>query len=372
MKKAFSLVLVSVLFVLAVLVLAGCSVQEKGSEAAAPLKLGFTGALTGGAASIGIPTREAVELAVEEFNAKSPKKIEVVYEDDLCEAKVGTTAIQKLTSIDKVPAIIGPLCSAVLLSSAPMLEEAKVTILSYGATNPTIKDAGDYIFRVTPSDAGQGKKGAEMAKEQVVAKVAVIYRNDDWGVGLKDVFTAEAKNLGLEVVAVEALEPGTNDARTQLTKIKEADPELVYMPVFPAETPIVLKQAKELGFTVPMLGADASKDDAAIQAAGDAAEGLVVTLPGVPDSPEKESFTAKFKAKYNKEPSAYTYEAWDAANILLNACAATDCTGTAIKEYLYKLGMYRGASGPFQFDAHGEVEKSYDIFEVKDGKFVKK
>lgn len=191
MKKTFNLVLVSVFFVLAVLVLAGCSVQEKG---AGPLKLGFTGPLTGDAASIGIPAREAVQLAFEEFNAKSPKKIEVVYEDDRCEAKVGTTAIQKLMSIDKVPAIIGPLCSAVLLSSAPMVEEAKVTLLSYGATNPKIKDAGDYIFRVTPSDAGQGKLGAEMAKKQVVAKVAVIHRNDDWGVGIKDVFVAEAKN----------------------------------------------------------------------------------------------------------------------------------------------------------------------------------
>src|SRR3989344_5584907 len=291
MKQTRSFVsIISIFFVLALLVLAGCSVQEKG---AAPLKLGFTGPLTGDAASIGIPDREAVQLAVEEFNAKSPKKIEVVYEDDRCEPKLGTTAVQKLMSQDKVPAIIGPLCSAVLLSSAPMLEEAKVIALSYGATNPKIKDAGDYIFRVTPSDAGQGKKGAEMAKTQVVAKVAVIYRNDDWGVGLKDVFTTEAKNLGLEVVAVEAIEPGSNDARTQLTKIKEADPELIYMPVFPAETPIVLKQAKELGFTIPMLGADASKDDAAIAAAGDAAEGLVVTLPGVPDSPEKESSTAK-------------------------------------------------------------------------------
>lgn len=367
-KQLFFLPIVSVALLL---LLAGCTLQKRDEVKATSSKLGFMGPQTGDAASIGIPNRETAELALEEFNANSDKKIEIVFEDDRCEGKTATTVAQKLIDQDKVSAIIGTLCSGALLPSAPIAEQANVVMLAYGATNPKVKDAGDYIFRVVPSDAGQGKKGAELVKEWDAKKVAVIFRNDDWGVGISDVFVTEAEKLGLEIVAKEAIEPGSNDVRTQLTKIKDAAPDAIYMPVFPTEAPLVLKQIKELGVDAKLLGADASKDDTVLTNAGDAAEGFVVTLPAVPESAELTTLNDKFKAKYNKDSSAYNPEAWDATMILLNACAKTDCTGPAIKDYLNEMGEYKGASGTYEFDEFGEVEKSYDLFVVKDGKFVK-
>ena len=365
------MIFLTIVSVALLFLLAGCTFQKRSEVKATSYKLGFMGPQTGDAASIGIPNRETAELALEEFNANSGTKIEIVYEDDRCEGKTATTVVQKLIDQDKVPAIIGALCSGAMLAATPIAEPAQVVMLSYGATNPNIKDAGNYIFRVVPSDAGQGKKGAALVNEWGAKKVAVLFINNDWGVGLRDVFTSEAEKLGLDVVASEALEPNSNDARTQLTKIKDKNPDALYIPLYPAETPIVLKQAKELGFSVKLLGADASKDDTVLTNAGDAAEGFTVTLPAVPESPELAALNEKFKAKYGKDSSAYNPEAWDATTILLNACAKTDCTGPAIKDYLNQMGEYKGASGTYEFDEFGEVEKSYDLFVVKDGKFMK-
>ncbi|MDO8642615.1 MAG: ABC transporter substrate-binding protein [Candidatus Woesearchaeota archaeon] len=366
-KQHSFLMIVSVALLL---LLTGCTVQKRSEVTTQNYKLGFMGPQTGDAASIGVPNRETAELALEEFNANSDKKIDIVFEDDRCEGKTATTVAQKLIDQDKVSAIIGTLCSSALLATAPIAEPAQVVMLSYGATSPKIKDAGDYVFRVVPSDAGQGKKAAALVKGSGAKKVGVLFRNDDWGVGISGVFVNEAKKLGLDVT-VESLEPGSNDVRTQLTKIKEFNPDAIYMPLFPAEAPIVLKQIKELGITATLVGADASKDDTVLTNAGDAAEGFTVTLPAVPESAELTALNEKFKAKYNKDSSAYNPETWDATMILLNACAKTDCTGSAIKDYLNQMGEYNGVSGTFEFDEFGEVEKSYDLFVVKDGKFVK-
>ncbi|MBI4150227.1 ABC transporter substrate-binding protein [Candidatus Woesearchaeota archaeon] len=374
MKQHKILHILAVLAVIAVLVLLpACKKEEPRVTKVVQAKVGFLGAMTGGAASIGVPTTEAARLAEEQINAQNlipGKKLKIVYEDDQCDAKSSSNAVQKLITQDKAVAIVGSLCSGATLADAPISEQNKVLQLSYGSTNPSIKDAGDYIFRNVPSDANQGVEAAKLLKQLGAQKVAVTYINNDWGAGLKEVFVAAAAEQGMEVVAEETYEPSATDFRAQLTKVKAASPDMVYMLAYPADTGLVLKQLRELGLTLQVVGADASKDDAIIATAGQAAEGLIVTLPGVPASPELEAFATAYKAKYGKEYSAYTPEAYDAVMIVAKACAATDCTSTAMKNYLYTMGPYKGASGTYEFDENGEVEKSYDYFTVEGGKFV--
>ncbi len=179
-----------------------------------------------------------------------------------------------------------------------------------------------------------------------------------------------AKNQGLEIVAVETYDPTTTDFRTQVTKISAVKPDVIYMLSFPTDSGLLLKQLREAGLDMPIVGADASKDDAVIKTAGQAAEGLIVSLPGIPASPELESFATAYKARYGKDYTAYSPEGYDATMIIAKACAATDCTSTAMKDYLYKMGPYKGASGTYEFDKDGEVKKSYDYFTVKDGKWA--
>ncbi|MDO8660943.1 MAG: ABC transporter substrate-binding protein, partial [Candidatus Woesearchaeota archaeon] len=189
---------------------------------------------------------------------------------------------------------------------------------------------------------------------------------------LKDVFVARAKEIGLNLIATESFDPNEADMRTQIQKIKSANAEAIYLLALPQEAGIALKQLKEAGLTgMPIVGADGSKDDAVISGAAGAAEGFLVTTPGVPDSAELETFNTAYKSRYGKDWQPYTPEAYDAIMILAKACASTDCTSTAMKDYLYKMGPYKGASGTFEFDSFGEVQKPYDYFQVKDGKWVK-
>jgi branched-chain amino acid transport system substrate-binding protein len=154
-----------------------------------------------------------------------------------------------------------------------------------------------------------------------------------------------------------------------LSKIKSKQPEALYLVSHPADAVIALKKIDELYLKVPVVGSDSMKDDSIISGAGKAAEGLVVTLPGVPKSAELEKFSAAYKAKYGREYEAYTPEAYDVVYILARACASTDCTSTAMKDFLYTMGEYKGASGVYAFDKDGEVQKPYDYFVIKDGKY---
>ena len=126
-----------------------------GKKAAAPavVKIGFTGPLTGDTADIGQNAQAAVSIAVDEINKAGGvlgKQLEVVYEDDTCNGTGGANAVSKLINADKVAALLGPACSGATLGAAPIAEAAKVPELSYCSTNPTISDAGDYIFRDVP------------------------------------------------------------------------------------------------------------------------------------------------------------------------------------------------------------------------------
>ena len=363
MKRTAILILISI-FILA---LSGC--VKPGEE----IKIGFIGPLTGDVAVVGEPVKDAVVLAVEEINAAGGidgKQVRVIYEDGTCNGKTATTAAQKLISVDKVQFIIGGLCSAETLAIAPIAEAANVVLMSPASTAPKIKDAGEYIYRVVPSDAGQGAEAALYLAGKGYRDIAILNVNDEWGVGLTGAFKKTAETGNLRIVAEETFEPRATDMRTQLTKIKEKNPDAIYMPAFPAEAAVILKQAKELGITAYIMGTDASKDDSVIEGAGISAEGFVVLLPGVPDSPEVKSFNENFEAKYDKSPSAYTPEAYDVFTIAKMAFENTDGTGPQLKAYLDEMGEFKGASGTYEFDQDGEVSKTYDFFIVKNGKFV--
>ncbi|PIN75354.1 hypothetical protein COV18_04155 [Candidatus Woesearchaeota archaeon CG10_big_fil_rev_8_21_14_0_10_37_12] len=388
MRKILFAILGVLLLLIAACGQAGTPVAPEGKmedvapEEAAPMEgdteleevtFGWMGALTGNIATLGTPIKESVELAVEEVNNKQlipGKTMKVVYEDDKCEAANGATAAQKLVSVDKVTAIIGPMCSPTMLAAAPLVEENGVLTVSYSATAPSIKDAGDFIFRVVPSDSGQGVLGAELAKDTLGAeKAVVVYIQNDWGQGLHDVFTTKAKEIGLDVRVAEAYAPDETDFRTIVAKVKAAQVDVIYLAAFPADGAVLLKQLKEAGFDKTIIAADALKDDSIMSAVQGAEYNMIVTIPGVPKSQELENFANAFQAKFNKEYTAYTPEAYDVVMILAKACAETDCTSTAMKDFLYTMGEYVGASGTYAFDTDGEVSKPYDLFQIVDGKW---
>lgn len=368
-----------IITLIAIFLLAGCSIREKtvptgnivGDNGDDEIVFGFSGGLTGSLAQFFVPLQDTTDMVVKEINNAGGihgKKLKVLYEDDQCDPKVAVSVMQKFIEKDKVKAVIGPGCSGAVLAVAPLVEAGKTLLMSPGATHPDITHAGYYVFRTVNSDNEQGVVAAELAQKLNVKRVGLLYINNDWGVGLTKVFKEKAQELGMDVVIEETFEQGATDMRSQLVKVQNANVDLLYMPAYEKEIVPLLKQIKELGLDFIRLAAEAKTE--AVLGAGNAAESLIVSTPGVVNSPEFTEFQTKFKSAFGKEPGMYTAETYDVVNILAKACKATDCSSSQMKDYLYAMGEYRGASGAYAFDKNGDVSKPYDFFVVEDGKWV--
>ncbi len=336
-----------------------------------PITIGFIGPLTGDAASIGQMAQQSVGLAVEEVNREggiNGRPLRVIYEDGLCNANAATNAAQKLVNLDKVPIIIGGLCSSETLAAAP-IAEGKTVLLSPCSSNPDITNAGDYVFRAYPSDSFQGKFVAEYAFENFGHKAAILYCNSDACVGLKDVFNQRFQELGGEVVAVEPFEQTSRDLRTQLLKVKSANPDVVYMPSYTEATIVGLKQAKELGMNMPFLGADTWDDAKIYEGAGNAAEGIRFVVPKVVLPAD---FKEKMVVKTGKTDTPVCVpQAYDNVKLIANAMRKVGPDAAKVKAELYKVQDYQGVSGTISFDGNGDLkEATYVVKEVQDGKAV--
>ncbi|HEY4518535.1 MAG TPA: penicillin-binding protein activator [Candidatus Paceibacterota bacterium] len=338
---------------------------------ASPIKLGFMGPLTGDLANMGANAKAAVEIAVEELNSSggiNGRNIEVIFEDDQCEGASAASAISKLTTTDKVSAVVGPTCSGATLGAAPVAEAAKTVLLAFCATADTVSAAGDYIFRDVPKDSFQAKFAADYLYSTGKRKAAILYVNNDWGVGLDKAFAESFKALGGSIVADESYAPDSKDLRTQLTKIKSSGADVLYFAGFPDGTIAALKQAKELGVKALLFGADAWDDTRVWTEAGTAGEGAMYTVAGTNSS---EDFKAKMKAKLGSDDVIYCSNyAYDAVKVLAQVMAKVGTDSTMIKDELYKTTYTGGvASASISFDQNGDpTTANYVIKVVKDGK----
>ena len=232
MKKSSLLILITL-----GILLVGCQKET--------LKIGYIGPLTGDVAAVGQGHQKVLQMAVEELNSQG-QNIEVIFEDGKCDGKEAVSAINKLINVDGVKYVIGGQCSSETLGAAPIAEQNKVVMISPLSSNPAVTDAGDYIFRVYPSDNYQGKFAAKYMKEELgVSEVATLSCLDDWCKGLKDVFVSEFESLGGNVIEIQEFEKGSSDLKTQLTKIKRKNPEMIFMAGFTESAITAFKQSKE-------------------------------------------------------------------------------------------------------------------------------
>lgn len=338
------------------------------SESDEVVKVGVIQPLTGKTAYVGEWVVEGLELALDEIN-KDKKKIELIYEDDACNTKLAVNSVKKLIEIDRVAIIMGPTCSSSVLAVAPIAEENEVIILSTVATTSKISEAGDYIFRNRESDALHGIIMAEFAFHNLGArKAAILYLNLDNGLGFKDSFTKRFSELGGGISKEESFESQDSDFRTQLTKIKATDPDVIYFAGQRMENVIV--QARELRITTQILGPSTMQNDDIIEIAGPHAEGIIYTYPNF-DSQQESSYQSLYKQKYGKDSEAYAANSYDALVIISQAIDQCGEDSTCIKNYLYGTQNYRGVSGTFSFDKNGDVKRDLILKTILNGEFVK-
>lgn len=366
MKKGLLVITLAIILVFSVIT---ASIAEE------VYKIGAILPLSGDAAQYGEWGKSGISLAIDEINSKggiNGKKIEIIYEDDAAEPKKGVSAVNKLINIDKVKVIIGPIPSTVTLAVAPICEKSKVVIMS-SSSSPAITKAGDYIFRNWPSDDFEGSAMANYAIKRKYRKIAILHINNEYGLGVANVFKTEFSKHGEKVLITETYKQGTSNMRPQLIKIKKYNPEAIYLVGHAKENGHVVKQARELNIKAQILGTVGIEGPDLISIAGDSAEGLVYTAPAFdPDSqdPIVKAYQEAYMKKYGKKSEIFAATTYDATKIMALMIEKTGYNPDAIKDGLYKLKDYLGVSGKANFDRNGDVIKSVMFKTVKNKQFV--
>lgn len=361
---------------------AGCGGGQKSSGGDAKgqqtVKFGFVTAYTGPGAAYGQAMKDGVDLAVEEINNNPNTKMKIdlkTYDTKLVKAEA-INAVKKCIEQDKVLAIEGPMTSGEMFAAGPIAQQSKVVAFGTGTTAPGITDIGDYIFR----NAIPGKMAipitVKKAQEKLgFKKVAILYsNNNDQMVGENKIYQELLKEMGLEIVATETFADKDTDFSAQLTKIQAANPDVIAVAGLYQEGALIVKKAREMGMTQPILANNGFNSPAYIQQAGEAANGTLVATPWNAESKSEkaQAFRKAFVAKYGHEPDQFAAQAYDAM-YLMHQAAETSGTTTDRKKFrdtLAKIKDFEGATGKFQFDDHRDPKMDLAIMEAKDGKWV--
>jgi len=344
------------------------------------INLGGIFPMTGASATFGTSSKNGVVMAVDEFNTAGgamvdgvTTTIKYINEDDAGDPAVGASAAHKLIDQDKVIGIIGAVMSKVTLAVAPIAQDAGVPEISPTSTNEAVTLVGDYIFRACFIDPFQGKVMANYAWNTLKVKTAaVLYDNgNDYPKGLAEAFKASFESLGGKVVAYEAFtdEATTIDYKAQLTSIKAAKPEFLYLPNYYGGAALILKQAREMGLNVPAGGGDGWDSPELVTIGGAAVEGGVFSNHFSKDdlSPKVQSFVTAYTAKYGAAPDALAALAYDAAGLFLDAFKTCgSIKGSDIRDAM-KNTTFSGIAGAYQFDANRNPIKAAVILQIKNG-----
>ena len=372
MKKNVLLCLAFALAVVCALSFAGCAKADTGT-----IKIGGIYPLSGGVAVYGVEAKNGVEMAVEEINAAGGidgRKVELIAEDDEGNPEKTVNAYKKLTTKDQVKIIIGSLTSGCTQAITSLAQAQKVVVVAPAATMASITDAGNFIFRVCFIDPFQGTVGAKFASANLGAKkAAVLYDvGNDYSVGLFDNFKIAFEAAGGTVVAAESYNTGDKDFNAQLTKIKKAAPDVVYLPDYYSTVALIAKQLRAQGITAPIVGADGW--GGIVDNAGDEVLKGFYSDHYAADSTDQKvvDFVAKYKAKYNATPTAFAALGYDAMYVIKDAMVSSKSTDPVkVQAALEKTsGSY--VTGNLTFDEKRNPTKSAVILEIvkKDGKLV--
>jgi branched-chain amino acid transport system substrate-binding protein len=347
------------------------------AQAAEPIKIGEYASLTGKDATFGQSQDKGIKLAMEEINAAGGvlgRPLEVIAEDNQTKSGESATAAKKLISRDKVIALLGEVTSSRSLEVAPLAQSAKIPMIAPGATNAAVTQKGDYIFRVCFIDDFQGVVMAKFAKNDLNAKrVATLTSvSSAYSVGLAKVFKETFIAGGGTVVAEQKFNEGDKDFRAQLTAIKAANVDAVFVPGYYQEAALVARQARNLGLTVPLFGGDGWESEQLLKIGGEAMNGTFYSTHFTPENkdPAVVTFVAKFKKRWSDEtPDAYAALGYDALYVLADAIKRAGTTeNVKLRDALAATKNFAGASGVTTLDKDRNASKPATIIAIKDGK----
>ena len=346
----------------------------KSQSGAETVKIGVLTPLTGPVAEYGNNIKDGIELAMQEINKDAGingKRIELYFEDSKCDPAQALSGFNKLTDIDGVQIVLGTVCSSETLAIAPTANDKKVIVISAAASSPDITNAGDYIFRVYPSDTYE----AGIAVDTIIGKlqknrVSILYLNNSYGTALRDAFRNKFSSVGGKILDEEGYSQDSKDFRAQLSKIKDQNPDVIYMISYPIDGGLAIKQAKEMGMNAIFLGTSGLKANDFIQNGGISTEGFILASPSESYSTRKNLFVNNYEKRFAKKPGLASDLAYDSLYIIKRAFIGAKNI-EEVKNNLYKVKEFEGASGEIGFDLNGDATNiKYSLFTIKNGQFI--
>ena len=349
------------------------------SLAAESIKIGVYLPLTGQNAFGGQLELEGVQLALKDMPEVLGRPIELVVVDNKSDKVEAANAVKRLVERDKVVALIGTYGSSLAMAGAEVAEKAKVPGVGASCTSPLVTQGKKYYFRACFIDPYQGAAAATYAYENLGLRKAAVLMDmtNDYAVGLSSFFTRSFKKLGGEVVAILRYSSGDQDFTAQLTDLIAKKPEIVFMPAYFAEGAIIMKQARELGATFRLMGADAMDNPDTVKLAGKAAEGFLhTTFPYDAKMPNMSAEAKKFTEAWNKaypekETNVNGALGYNCLFLIVDAIKrANSAEPAAITKALAATKNLVTPLGTLTINASHDAEMPVGIIEYKDGKRV--
>jgi len=362
--------------------LAGFACERRGGVGGdndtGPIKVGYYGDLSGRTSNFGQSTKNGVMMAADEINKAggiNGRQLQILSEDDEGRPEKAATVVTKLIDQDKVIALLGEVASGNSLAAAPKAQAAKVPMISPSSTNPAVTQVGDYIFRVCFIDPFQGEVMAKFAANTLHAKKAAIMEdfNSPYSRGLTEFFESSFKKLGGQVITKQSYTQGDRDYKGQLTSIRSANPDVIYVPGYYGEVGVIAKQAKQLGINVPLLGGDGWDAPQLFELGGEALNGDYISNHySVEDpSPAIQKFVGDFNSRYNIKPDALAALGYDAMRVLADAIKRAGTTnGPKLRDAIAATKDFPGVTGVITINSERNAVKSAVVLKIQDGKFV--
>jgi branched-chain amino acid transport system substrate-binding protein len=341
----------------------------------AQIKIGAVTCLTGELSTFGVSSIQGAKLATADVNTAGGvlgQPIELIVEDNGSKAGEAATITRKFISQDKVVAILGDLTSSATMEAAPLAQAAKIPLLTPSATNVAITKIGDYIFRSCFIDSFTGKIMARFALDRLKAKQAIILTDvkQDYSVGLSDVIRQYFIENGGKITNAISYSSGDTDFRAQLTKVRVAHPDVVFLPGYYHEAALILRQSRQLEIDCPFVGGEGWDSPALVEIAGKSADGQYYTdhFSATDPSPRVQKFVQTYRAKYHAVPDALAALWYDGARLLFQAVQSAGSTDSAkIKDALASIRDFDGVTGRISIDENHNAAKPAVILKIENG-----
>ena len=364
-----ALVLSTVLLAVTVL---GCKDRTNGGAATGDIVVGAYNSMSGGTADFGTESKRGYDMAFEALNKRGGikgRRVTLVNLDDQGKADEAGSAVTRLIDVNHAVAILGEVASSLSLVGGRICQRRGVPMISPSRTNTAVTQIGDNVFRVCFIDPFQGYAMARFARENLHLDNVAIFKDvrSDYSIGLAQSFREEFTRAGGHIVVEQSYNQGDTDFGAQLTAIKAANVQAIFVPGYYQEVGNIARQSRRLGITVPLLGGDGWDSPQLRTIGGHEIEGSYYSNHFAPDnpSPRGRAFIEEFRRRYNQAPTSLAAQGYDAANILFDAMTrARELTPAAIRAELARTQNFLGVTGTISMDANRNPIKPAVVLRV--------